>query len=331
MPRSTISLKIPYYNKRSFRRTVSIACAVGIFLCVIFCGVSALRADTVTMVDGRRTKGIVVERYADRILFSTIEGEKEILKSDIAKIEYDEAEDNLINMGDTAFEKGYYRAALKYYNMAYDINPAINVLKKKTLRTEAIIYRMPEQRKMTHMEIKNEIVAGRETAPSGDDKSPDERLREELGIGITKRGNSFYITAIDAGSPFKRAGAAKGDAIAAVWGKLCDYLTFDDLQDFMLDPQSVMISVTVERNLKLEEGEPFDGTLAMEWEGATVDRVSKEGSAHNAGFRKGDLLTAIDGSSLRYTPLDTVAKRLQRIRDDRIVRVKRDLDIIKTR
>lgn len=91
-----------------------------------------------------------------------------------------------------------------------------------------------------------------------------------------------------------------------------------------------MMTVTIERNLKLRKGEPFDGLLVMEWEGATLDSVEKESSVYKAGLRVKDLLTGIDGKALRYTPLRIVSGKLDKKDNDRIITVQRKLDVIRT-
>jgi diadenosine hexaphosphate hydrolase (ATP-forming) len=300
-------------------------------LSVVLLLASASSADTVTLKDKTSIKGIVIENYVDRILYSTSNGEREILKSDIRDIEYHEPVDNLINLGDTAFEKRRYKAALKYYTMASEINPLIDALRRKILRTESIIYKLPEMRKMAHMDIKNEIMSGHYGSSAAAKPPPEAEVKGRLGLELKKRGNRFFINSLKPDSPFRKAGAAKGDAMISVWAKLCDYLSYDELCAMLLDPQEVMITVVIERNLKLPSGKPFDAALTMEWEGATINAQEKDSSAHKAGLKDGDLLTAINSETLRYTPLNIVQERLGRYTEDRIVTVQRKLDIIKIR
>ena len=55
-------------------------------------------ADTVHLKNNTELKGIVIADFKDRITYSTVGGERQILKSDIKSIEYDETIDNLISL-----------------------------------------------------------------------------------------------------------------------------------------------------------------------------------------------------------------------------------------
>ena len=50
-------------------------------------------------------------------------------------------------------------------------------------------------------------------------------------------------------------------------------------------------------------GTNANATFTMEFDGLTVSGVKEGGSAFEAGLKKGDLITAIDGNSTRYMPL----------------------------
>ena len=65
-------------------------------------------ADSITLADGKEEKGIVVEEYGDRIVISTYEGEKTILKKNIRTMNFDLPEQNLSKLGDNAVAKREY-------------------------------------------------------------------------------------------------------------------------------------------------------------------------------------------------------------------------------
>ncbi|MDD5136859.1 MAG: nickel pincer cofactor biosynthesis protein LarC, partial [Candidatus Omnitrophica bacterium] len=78
---------------------------------------SFARADSVITNEGEEIKGIVLEDYKDRIIMSTVSGEKTILKDDIKELYFDEEEDNLIKLAEQAKERRDYIRALTYYDM----------------------------------------------------------------------------------------------------------------------------------------------------------------------------------------------------------------------
>ena len=77
-------------------------------LAVLFCWVSMAGADTVSLKSGAQQKGIVVEKYNDRVVLSTVDGEVEVKDSDIKDIIYDRREDNLVKLGDFHYNKSHH-------------------------------------------------------------------------------------------------------------------------------------------------------------------------------------------------------------------------------
>jgi len=287
-------------------------------------------ADTVYLKDKSTLKGIVVEDYVDRIVYSTIDGEREILKSKIIRINYDEPIDNLVNLGDAAFKKGYYKGALKYYLMAQEINPNISILNNKIYHTEATIYKTPELQKREHLALKSEIMSGHISQPSPTRKVPaEEALRRDLGIYLTRKGGRFYIKDMIKKSPFEKAGARKGDVIIAIWSHLCSYFTTEDLYASLTKPGELMTSVTIERDLTLRGTKPLEANLVMQWEGSVINTIQEDGTAKKAGFKNDDLIIAINGNPTRYTPLKTVVKKLQEMETKTVVTIQRKLTIFR--
>lgn len=311
--------------KRNYLNTVPV-------LALLFISIISLsskgHADTVKLKNGGNIKGIVVEDYVDRIVFSTIDGEKVLLKSDIIDMEYDEPVDNLIKLGDSASRKEYHKTALKYYTMAQEINPSITALNDKIYHTETTIYKTREIRKREYLDLKNEIISGQ--TPSFDTKiDPQEDIRRILGIYVSKKEGRFYIDNIYKRSPFKKAGARKGDAITAIWSKLCSYMTFDELHKIIANPEETMVWVTIERSARLHDNMPFGAELIMKWEGATIDNILDESAAGKTGLKAGDIIVAINGQSIRYTPLKKVIRLLRKRGPKTNITIQRKLSVFK--
>lgn len=298
-------------------------------LTVLFSFSRAAFADTLYLKDKSTLKGIVVEEYVDRIIYSTIEGEKEILKSDIIHIKFEEPADNLMRLGDAAFEKGYFKAALKYFMMGQRANPNISSLDGKIYHTEQIIYKAPETRKREHLALKNEIMSGRTAADPADSLEPKQQLVNKLGIKINERRGRYFIKSVSSGSSFDKAGARKGDAIISIWSKLCDYLTFKDLFDLLINPKETLMMVTIERRLIIQKNVPFDAKIALKWEGSFIETLNKDGALEKAGFKTLDQITAVDGQATRYAPLKTITRWLRKKSVTRKVTIRRKLSVYK--
>ncbi len=294
---------------------------------------STAYADTVKLSDKKTIKGIVIENYADRILYSTIDGEIEILKSNIERIEYDEPFDNLIGLGDSAFERGYYKSALKYYLMAQEIAPTIKSLNDKIYHTETIIYKTPEIKKRSHLALKNEVISyPNSKSPTSENLSPYDMLRKELGISVaSKPDGMLYIKGLIKDSPFKKGGILKNDRIVSVWSKLCKYLTLKELYNLLADPHESIITLMIERRITLKDELPFGAKLRMDWEGAIVESVTKTGAAAKAGIKKNDMIVGIADKRIRYTPLNTALGWIDKRTPKTSIDIQRKLTIFKER
>ena len=290
-------------------------------------------ADTLIMKNNDALKGIVIEDYVDRIVYSTIDGEKTILKSEISFIKYDERLDNLIHLGDTAFKKGYYKTALRHYLMAQKIAPDIKMLNNKIYNTEIIIYKTPEILKRKQLEIKNDAFSSRtlpETPPDRNDDDIKKALQEEFGISISRKEDGmFIINALKKDSPFAKGGARKKDLLISIWSKLCGYLTLNDLYLILTKPEEAMLRTIIERTVLIREKSAIDFKLIMKWEGPEISAITKESIFKTMGLKNGDIIVAVNDEPIRYTPLETVLKKLDVQSSEKTVTIHRKLDIFK--
>ncbi len=101
-----------------------------IFSLTSFLILSEAFADTILLKNEKEIKGLVVERYADRIILSTEKGEIPILLSGIKKIDYDDAEQNFMQVGRAYEAENKYGEALAYYEKALEANPNFEEAKK---------------------------------------------------------------------------------------------------------------------------------------------------------------------------------------------------------
>lgn len=278
----------------------------------LFCSITLqVYADTVYLKDGKSEKGMVVEDYTDRIVFSTIDGEKLILKEKIEKLVYDDPEMNLVNSGDIAFEKGQYELAHKYYMLALEINPELDMAKKKADHAGLLAYKEKETTKRELIEKRAMLESPK--APVFKKTAPEEILKKELGVILTRTGyGDFRVDAMTIKSPFRKAGVKIGDHIVSIWSRLTSYLTLKDMSQFLLAEDQHIIKLTLEKEFKLQRkaGEPVGAKFIMEWEGMVVESVVPGSISDTAGLKKGDLLVAVNNESIRYIKMEGVLKLL---------------------
>ena len=150
-----------------------------------------------------------------------------------------------------------------------------------------------------------------------------------MGIEIQTRHGRFYIKNMRDDSPFKSSGTAKGDVIAAVWSRLCDYLGFADFYKLLIDEKESFLLVTIEREMPIRKGIPFDAKLAMEWDGIMVEGLQEGGPCEKAGLKIKDNIIALGGDSLRYTPLKSALRRLRDRSRERKITIRRKINIMR--
>ena len=90
---------------------------------LVYSVIAELYADIVVMNEGEELKGVVVEEYDDRIMLSTIDGEKQVMRKDIKKVIFDLEEQNLTSIGDFYQDNKRFEKAAYYYKRALIVNP----------------------------------------------------------------------------------------------------------------------------------------------------------------------------------------------------------------
>ncbi|MFC1623889.1 PDZ domain-containing protein [Candidatus Omnitrophota bacterium] len=285
-----------------------------------------LLADTIIMKDGRRTKGLVVEEYMDRVTLSTVDGEKNILKKDVERIEYDTPEQNFMQLGRAYDARERYDKAASYYKKAMDINPDYKEAREAYLASHSKIWRQEER--MTKKELERQSLVmdwrkNRNKKVSSPSKDKALLLKDSLGISLVDKDGIFTIAEVMPYSSAARAGIEEGDILAGIWGKLVSYSDAEQVIDELLGPKYSEIRVLVEKGISI----PVDGSakglykklgilLSFEYEGLVVEDIVAGGKGEAAGFKKGDFVIAVDKNITRYLPLDNVIALINSARDE---------------
>jgi len=287
---------------------------------------STLHADTIRTTKGEELKGIVVEDYKDRVVFSTVDGEVTIPKSRIKELYLDSEEDNLIRLAERARERGDYGTAYGYYGMATKINPDSKRAKDGVTFLHGYLFRQGEMRKEEAIKKQEAIDRYGALIHTGiseieAQRDSEEGLRKRLGITLAMSSGFPMVDSITKNMSAYQAGVRKGDLIISVWGRLTGYMKLKDAMALLLQKGAIEIKCVIERTADVRIAErgffakPMNmigADLGMEFDGLTVTDVADDTSAYKAGIEQGDFVTAINGQSTRYLPLKKSVNLIKR-------------------
>ena len=283
-----------------------------------------LYADTIYTNDGKELKGIVVEDYKDRVIFSTVDGQLTLMKSDVKELYFDTEDQNLISLAEQSKDKGDYVKAFVYYDKAFKMNPDSKSAKDGIVFLQGYLFKKDTSQKEEVVKRHNEFEQRGERAgiKSDEDKFNDDlgKLRSETGITLGTKDGITEIESVRTGSPAYEAGIRHGDMLAAIWGRLVGYMSLREIVETLLEKNSLETKITLERNIDLavSGSDSIGAALAMRLEGLTVSDLNEGGSAYEAGLAPGDLITKINGGSARYMPLKKAVEIIKKSKDGKV-------------
>ena len=149
-------------------------------------------------------------------------------------------------------------------------------------------------------------------------------LEDMLGISLVEKEGVFTIDGIRPYSSTDRAGTKKGDILVGIWGKLIRYSKMEDVINELLGPEHSEVEVLVQREISI----PVNGNdenlykelgilLGFEYEGLIIKDVAGGEKGELAGFKKDDLVVAVDKNTTRYLPLDSIIALINSSRNNK--------------
>src|SRR3989338_5248513 len=253
-------------------------------------------ADTIYTRDNKELKGIVVEDYKDRVIFSTVDGEQTIMKTDVKELYYDTEEQNLVKLAEQARDRDDLTKAFIYYDKAFKLNPNSKQAKDGIVFLQGYMFKKDMAQKEEE-KIKSDIA----------------KLRDTAGLALKLKDGVTEIGSVGAGSPAHEAGIRPGDVLIAVWGRLVGYLTLSEVAETILEKTSLETKCTISRkvdirinenrNLLSNTNDLVGITLNMRFDGLTVSAVKEDSPAAGEGVKQDDLIVEISGNSTRYMAL----------------------------
>lgn len=280
-------------------------------------------ADTVYTKDHKELKGIIIEDYKDRIVFSTADGEQTIMKEDVMELYYDTEEQNLIKLAEQARDRGDFIKSFVYYDKAFKLDPSSRQAKDGIVFLQGYLFKKDMAQKeeviRRHNELEQTGANPEVVVKSEEEKFKDslKKLRETAGISLEPEGGITRIENVRIGSPAYEAGIRNGDVLIAIWGRLVGYMTLREVVETILEKTSLETKCTIERAVDVKGTTDIMGTdLKMQFEGLTVSAVRENGPASEAGIKKGDIITEINGNSTRYMPLNRAIELIRKSKGD---------------
>ena len=314
-------------------------CVVTFFIAGVLAAMcsSASFADTVYVKKNGPVKGVVVEEYKDRIVLSTMNGEKQLMRTDIEQLIYDREEQNLVSLAELCQDRGQFIKAYYYYNKALTINPEYKKARKGLNYVGIYVVNSGRKQKLDHVERLN---AGERAMPGvkeDADKEKRERVKDVLGLTLSKNLEDIVISEVRPASPAAKGGIKKGDVIMSLWARSVNYMDPEDIMDKLLSPvMDVQMTVKRDYNLNLKNASLKYGNLAgikpgySEMEGMIVEDVYESSPAEESGIKKDDIISEIAGQDVRYMGIKELNNIINSASGGSIVlTVKRDMVIWK--
>jgi hypothetical protein len=289
-------------------------------------------SDTIYTKDNKEIKGIIVEEYKDRVLMSTVDGERSLMKSDIKELYFDTEEQNLIKLAEQARDRGDFIKAFVYYDKAFKISPDSKAAKDGIVFLQGYLFKKDIAKKESDIQRRNDFEergAGPIVMKTDEErfKENTEKLRKNYGISLKMKDSDVQVSDVGVGSPAYEAGMRSGDMLVAVWGRFVRYLSLQEVVETLLEKTSLETKCSVERDLNVNT-ENFGAGFKMLFEGMTVSEIKDGSSAQEAGLKTGDIITAINGKSTRYMPLNKALDMIKMSKDNNVtLALRRDVVI----
>lgn len=281
-------------------------------------------ADTIYTKDGKELKGIIIEDYRDRILFSTVDGQITVMKDDVKELYFDTEEQNLIKLAEQSRDKGDYIKAFVYYDKAFKLNPGSKSAKDGIVFLQGYLFKKDMSQKEEVVRRHNEFEQKGMTPEikSEEDKFNDDlrTLRTESGIALLTTGGVTRIESVTAGLPADSAGIRKSDTLIAIWGRLVGYMSLREVVETLLEKNSLETKIALERNVvvRVRPGDSIGVTLSMQLDGLTISDIKAGSAASETGLKPNDLIVEINGNPTRYMPLKRAVELINRSKDGKV-------------
>ena len=278
-----------------------------------FAGIAS--ADTLNFKNGKEEKGLIVKEFSDRIIFSTVDGKREILLSNIKSIIYDDEERRLLQLGRNQLKREEYVDAYRTFEDVIKIDPD---------NEEAIERRIHLRNYLenaTYSTVGSDVKTDSEYFEGKIPEEPQELIQQRLGIILEKEKNFVYVREVD--KLGREYGFKKDDRIISVWGENTVFSEIPEIVRLLVSSREVHLKV--ERRVSLQLGDRnwflrtlggynviVGATLKRDKSGLVVRKVISNGAFEKGGIVQGDIIVAMNDLMFGYLPFKNVASLIIR-------------------
>lgn len=312
-----------------------------LFFIFLFLGASGMIfADTVVLKDGTRIKGLILDEFKDRLVISTVIGERELMKSTLKSAIYDSEEKALIHEGRNYFKKAQFIKAYYTYKKAAELNPDLKEAK------ERLYYLRSYLKTKMRCDIIGDVVMNKEREEKLKEKNSTQRAEDELGIVLYNNGGRYVSIEKITNDNLPGAGEELKpyDRFQIVRGEMAAYMDVNEVADVLLVPGEIRITIerTVFPEIAVVGGTLLDkvnfarckksigAVLEFKKDGLTVKAVNSEGPFAKAGIKDGDILHRINGRNTTYLFIQKVEQIIRESEGKKAeVVIKRDVTLWK--
>ncbi|MFH1878143.1 MAG: PDZ domain-containing protein [Candidatus Omnitrophota bacterium] len=285
-------------------------------------------ADTVILKNGDRIKGLILEEFRDRIVMSTPEGEKTVLKSFIRSAAYDSEARALLSRTENQIQNGQYVKAYYTCKKAFELDPECEDARE----------RLHYLRNFLENKTRNDLIENVNRRGEGAREDYTDRLSAELGLEIEDGDKYVCVRSVNRHKLLSAGGQLqKGDRIVKIWGEKTAYMDACSVSGKLL-ALNKEIRMTIERtvtpdlagiNTALPSFRNITGAdIRLCRNGLITENVEDEGPFRKSGIIDGDLVDSINGKATRYMPVNSVLALIMDNRDKKIeVVIRRDVKL----
>ncbi len=309
----------------------------GLTLFFLFYITGSSSADTVLLRNGEREKGLILEELKDRVIISTVDGEKEIMKSDIKAALYDSESKSLLRKGKNLMAKGKLVEAYYVFKNAAELDPGMEEAKQQM---QAVQCRLES---FVRDDMAGSVLE--QNGPLKETMNQAEVLRAETGVVLSSGEKHPVISALEAPRRGNKVeGLEEGDRIVAVWGQITAYMSPEEVAGMILS--SGEAELTIERTVKpvlVSDGKnihlfsffPFfryerlaGASLRLSRKGVIIGYVVPGGAFAFSGIARDDLIFRMNGRNARYMPMSEIEGIIKENRGKEIeIDIRRDVTI----
>jgi C-terminal processing protease CtpA/Prc len=274
--------------------------------------------------NGKELKGLIVEQHEDRVILSTEKGEMPVPKRGIKKIDFDEPEQNFMQIGLQYEEKKRWGEALAYYEKALEVNPDLEDARKASVRVRNQFWTNSAVGPVEEIERRQTLYDSLGTPKKTSHATTKSvvglpsQLKETFGMALERKEEWTQISELVPKREAAMAGLKRQDRLVSIDGMSLRYLNADVVQSKLLSLTRSHFTLEYERDCIVQRT-GMEKSLAevglvpkLESEGLVIETIKEKSKAASGGLKAGDLLVKINGASTRYMPLKKIMAEINK-------------------